>query len=265
MNKPSTNISSTNEPLATNNSGIYVGQVRHRRFSPTFHGFNYKLYMMGLDIDELENTLAQSGLLGTSWYNPIRFKQNDYVKGDLADLKARIANKVNELGGDYANWQHKKIFMLAQLRCLGLFFSPVNFYFCFNDDTNSNCLYMLAEVSNTPWNEKHYYLVDLHNISDTQKAFHVSPFMPMDMRYRWKIKPPRNKALVHIENHQGQQHTNKVFDATMALSKKPINANNLFKTWLSLPAMTLKICLAIYWQALKLFIKRIPFVAHPSR
>ncbi|MFT2092694.1 DUF1365 domain-containing protein [Paraglaciecola sp. 2405UD69-4] len=237
------------------NSGIYAGTVRHRRYKHTNHSFSYSLYMLAIDLDELPEMYQGSPFIGDKWYHPIRFNQNDYIKSELGTLKERIQTKVLSLGG---KWDGHKVTMVAQARCLGLYFSPINFYFCY--DQNLKCQYMLAEVSNTPWRERHYYLVNLDKVQPTAKTFHVSPFMEMDMDYHWRVTPPGKKMLVHIENHQER----KVFDATLAMSKKSISVRNVVSTLFSTPSMTFKIVLAIYWQALKLFIKKVPFVAHPE-
>ena len=137
----------------------------HRRFSPKKHSFDYRLFMLALDVADVEKAQGGFGVFGFSWYRPLRFVEKDYIKGSVKErvtsdplsLNDRIKMKVQQLKG-YADI--KRIVMLVQVRCFGIYFSPANFYFCYDQD--DKCTQMLAEVSNTPWNERHYYLSLIH-------------------------------------------------------------------------------------------------------
>jgi DUF1365 family protein len=132
---------------------------------------------------------------------------------------------------------------------------------------------MLAEVSNTPWNERHYYLIDLLN-DDTKvnkKAFQVSPFMDLDMSYVWQVNPPskeKNKLMIHIQNKRSDLESgtaDTLFDVNLIMKKKAFNQKSLLGVWCQLPVMTLKVVLGIYWQAMKIFVKRIPFIGYQKK
>lgn len=240
---------------STQSSAIYQGNVRHRRFGVKSNHFNYRIFMLALDLDELPDVAQNSRLFSLAKFNVMSFWQKDYVPGEPGNLKQRIKNKVEKLGGKR---DIDRILFMGQTRSFGFYFSPANFYFCYDHD--NECQSMLVEVSNTPWLERHYYLVDMQAQAPSKKDFHVSPFMDLDMTYQWKIQPPKNNVLIHIENHKQE----KVFDATLSMKRVEFSASNLMRVWLSSPAMTFKVVAGIYWQALKLFTKRVPFVAHPN-
>lgn len=264
------------------NSHIYLGKVMHRRFSPKKHSFDYRLFMLALDVADVEKAEGGFGVFGFSWYRPLRFVEKDYLKGSLQDnrkdspknsvtsdplsLNDRIKMKVQQLAG---HADIKRIVMLVQVRCFGIYFSPANFYFCY--DQNDKCTQMLAEVSNTPWNERHYYLVDLlkaEGDKTTKKMFQVSPFMDLAMTYFWQVTPPSqgdDKLLVKIENKRINDESgtvSKLFDASLVMRRKPFTKTSLLRIWGQLPVMTMKVVATIYWQALKLFVKRVPFIGY---
>lgn len=268
MNNLQQNIQDVTTVFEPPLSGVYQGKVTHSRLGEKRHCFTYAISLFGFDIDDIDKMSHVSRLFGQKWFNLIRFRQQDYLKnklyspqGEPFSLRQRIEKTVVQLGGD---WDGGKVFMLSQCRCLGLYFSPINFYYCYNLD--GNCKYMLAEVSNTPWNQRHYYLVPMQtektksNRHITTKAFHVSPFMDLAMKYRWHLPEPQSEVHVAIDNINLQGK--KVFAVNMTLHKKPENAFTLLKSWFSLPLGVIKVVSLIYWQALQLFAKRIPFIAY---
>ena len=152
--------------------------------------------------------------------------------------------------------------MLVQLRYFGFYFSPLNLYYLRQGD---RFRYMLAEVSNTPWNERHYYAVDLNNVRPHAKEFHVSPFNPMAQTYNWRLLPPTTSGkgcLVHIDVTAAGD---KVFDATLGMRRYPLNQRELRRVLTHRPVQTLTLTTAIYWQALKLFLKKSPIYPHPDK
>ncbi|MFS2223344.1 DUF1365 domain-containing protein [Pantoea sp. B65] len=233
------------------NSTLYCGHVRHRRFTPVDHQFSYRIFMPLIDLDELPQ-LAQVGIrLGR--FSPASFYPQDYLGG--GDIKARAQQRIAELTGDQLTG---RVMLLCQLRYLGCSFNPVNFYYLYDD--RDRLRWMLAEVRNTPWNERHTYAVNPDGSETTKKAFHVSPFNPLDMVYHWRLSPPGKSLSVHIENHR----VGREFDATLHLRQQPLTRHNLRHHLWRFPLMTLRTALAIYWQAFRLWRKGAPLYDHPK-
>lgn len=242
------------ESVSALNSGLYVGQVRHRRFSPIKHTFNYTVFMPVIDLDELSLLASQVKGFRLGKWGLAAFDHRDYLNGQ-ADTKSACIDKVQELTGERIEG---KVYALCQLRYLGVYFSPANFYYLY--DQAYNWRYLLAEVSNTPWGERHYYAVPAGQRYEHDKAFHVSPFNPIKQRYHWRLRPLGTRVHLHLEAHRQQ----KEFDATLGLQRRPFTSKTLSKLLIRTPMETVKVVIGIYWQALKLWIKGAPFYPHPS-
>ncbi|NLS11457.1 DUF1365 domain-containing protein [Vibrio sp. SM6] len=246
-----------NESL-TLRSRLYCGQVRHRRFIPVTHELNYSLFMLGIDLDELPQLEQTLWGFGQRWWHWARWRRQDYL--GTGDLKTCVQQKVAELTGEHVTG---RVVAVCHLRYLGLYFSPVNFYYLY--DEQGSWRYLLAEVSNTPWNERHYYAINAsaganHCHWQHAKAFHVSPFNPIEQQYHWRLKPLGKHLSVSLACHQDEKH----FDATLAMSGTELTSRRLLKQLAKVPVQTLKVMLGIYWHALKLWIKGAPFYPHPN-
>ena len=240
---------------------MYLGDVKHRRFAVKEHRFSYPLYMMWVDLNNLQQLNGVHKHIGTSGFKALKFNEADYLKGTLQLAKRPLIERAHEqLSNLGITETFSHIYMLGQLRCFGVYFSPVNFYFFGHNDTHFK--YMIAEVSNTPWNERHYYLVPLEKKVNFKKVFSVSPFMNLDMNYHWHVKQSPDKTLIHIENKRNEEL---LFDATLRLKRKELTNEEINKLFKRFPAMTWSIFKGIYYQALKLFIKRVPFLGHSGK
>lgn len=249
----------------TPQSCIYEGRVRHRRYRPAPHGFEYSLYMMYLDLDELPGLFDGRWLWSARGFNLAWFRRVDHVADAARPLADTIRDLVERQTGRRPGGP---IRLLTHLRYFGYVFNPVSFYYCF-DAAGTRVETIVAEVSNTPWNEMHCYVLPIspgepearYQRFRFRKDFHVSPFMDMDFEYDWRFGTPGDALFVHMEN---LKDGGKFFDATMWLRRRPISGPALARVLLRYPLMTVRVISAIYWQALRLHLKRCPVHTHPK-
>lgn len=245
------------------NSKLYLGQLQHRRFLPRAHQFQYPLFMMYLDLDELPSLFQRFWLWSVNRGNIASFDRSYY----LGDKERDLSDCVRELVQQQTGLRPPgPIRLLTHLRYYGYIFNPVSFYYCFEDD-GETLHSIVAEINNTPWNETHCYVLPAREMAndffhfDFDKEFHVSPFNSMDQRYCWRFSMPTEKLSVHMKVlEDGKRH----FDARLHMKAKEINSPNLAVALMRFPLMTLRVVTAIYFQALRLWLKKVPLHDHPA-
>lgn len=237
------------------NSALCIGFIRHSRFQPIQHQFKYPMFMPFIDLDELDLLAQNVGFFSLKKWGIATFYPPDYMNG-ASDIKRAAQQKIYELTGEMITG---RVMLLCHLRYLGVYFSPVNFYYLY--DEKNQCRYLLAEVSNTPWNERHYYAIPMQKRFQHAKAFHVSPFNPIQQEYHWRLKSPSEQIRVHLEVHQAV----KIFDASLVLKRRKFTTAKFGQLLKKYPLFTFKILCLIYWQAFKLWIKGAIYHHHPSK
>ncbi len=232
-------------------SGIYAGKVMHQRLQPEQHGFHYRTFSLCIDLDELP-ALKQLRLLSVNRFNLLSFFEKDHGNGH-GDLASHVRQLLTRRGYEQAG---ARIRLLCYPRILGYVFNPLSVYFCY--DASDQLQVILYEVTNT-FKQRHTYLIPAGNEKQLQhscdKQMYVSPFMPLDTRYSFSIKPPAGAVSVGIRQHDMQQQL--LFKATFAGQHQTLSDAALLRLFISHPLMTLKVMAGIHWEALQLWRKKL--------
>ena len=247
-------------------SALYTGWLRHRRHAPKAHAFEYALFMAWIDLAELDTVFRGRWLWSAKRPALAWFKRADYLGDPRQPLDAAVRDLVERETGARPRGPVR---LLTHLRYFGYSFNPVSFYYCY-DEAGTRVDAIVAEITNTPWKERHAYVLPARDSVSRGpgqrfrfgKRFHVSPFMPMAMDYDWRFGRPGETLAVHMENRSAGAS---VFDATLSLERREMSGAVLALALLRFPFATLRIIAAIHWQALRLWMKRVPIHDHPAQ
>jgi uncharacterized protein len=251
------------------NSCLYEGSIRHRRLGSLKDELRYPLFMAYLDLSELPSCFDGSLLWSARWPALARFCRSDYLGDQDVPLDRAVRELVKERTGLELTGP---IRLLTHLRYFGKSFNPVSFYYCFAGD-GSRVLAVVADVTNTPWGERHAYVMAVDRPADhgtvklmrarLDKRLHVSPLMGMDHSYDWRLTEPGEQLLVHIESDDHKK--TKVFDATLSLRRREMTPRSLRVMLIRYPFITLRVLTRIYAHALRLKLRGASYFPHPGK
>jgi len=239
-------------------SALYAGKVMHRRLRPKRHQLRYSVFSLLLDLDEIDGLSRGLRLFSRNRFNLIAFYDRDHGDGSSTPLRAQVEAHVRGAGLTDAVGT---IELLAMPRVLGFVFNPISLYFC--RGRRGGLIAILYEVNNT-FGERHTYVMPVSGDEpdvrqNCAKRFHVSPFLPMELRYSFRVRPPGKDMLIAINVADAQ---GPVLLALQTGTRRELNEATLVRAVLTQPLMTWKVVAGILWEAARLCIKRVPIYPH---
>jgi len=232
---------------------LYRGAVMHRRHRPVGHAFRYRVFAMVLDLDRIGDAVGGLRLLSWNRFNLFSFHDRDHGARDGSALRPWVEQRLREAGVDGGDGP---IRLLCFPRLLGYVFNPLSVYFCHRAD--GSLAAAVYEVKNT-FGEQHTYVLPATGEDACDKAFYVSPFIDMKARYRFRLHAPDDRVAVAIREGDS---SGPLLDAAIAGRRAPLADRELAKCFVLYPLMTLKVIVAIHFEALRLWRKGIRLHPH---
>ena len=238
----------------------------HHRLAPKKHAFSYNVYMFYIDLDEIDLLTGRLRFFSRNKFSLFSFKDAEHLQmpkenpDKTKNTRQHVEDYLKENGVD---GKKLKIRLLTNLNVLGYNFNPVSFYYCFDENEKPVCC--VAEISNTYREMKLFFFGKDELFGETfkkitTKYFYVSPFIDHDDSFDFSLTIPEDQLDITINDID--KNGNKFFISTLKGERKPLSDKNMLKYFLSIPLIPLQIMWMIHWQALKLWIKKIPF--HPK-
>ncbi|MFK0166639.1 DUF1365 domain-containing protein [Rhizobium sp. NPDC090279] len=241
-------------------SALFPGLVTHARSKPKQHRLSYRIYSLLIDLDELDEIDRRLRLFSVDRFNLFSFYRKDRGDGSGSDLKKQVEQCMRKAGIEPDGGP---IRLLTMPRLLGWAFNPLSVFFCYATDASLKAI--LWEVDNT-FGERHGYMIPVEADGATEivqqcdKAFHVSPFMDMDLRYQFRVSPPTDMLSIRIDTFDRE---GPVLTARHLAHRTALTDRALLKAFFTIPFLTFRVIGGIYWEALKIWSKGIGLRGHP--
>ena len=243
-------------------TAFYIGRLAHARMKPRHHRFSYSVLMPFVDVESVQKITEDLPFWSVGRWGLARFVRNDFIGDEKVPIAEAVKQRIHEVTGQHFEGQ---VFLLDNWRYFGIQNNPIACYFCKNHLTDE-LEYIVAEVTNTPWGERHSYVLPVDAATglyqtEFDKKLHVSPFHGMNQRYRWFSTTPDDSLAIKLTNLEDGE---RVFHASLTLKRLPLNKASALTLLARFPLETAKVAAAIYWQALVLFLRRVPLYSHPK-
>ena len=241
-------------------SALYTGKVMHQRLKPRRHKLSYRMFFLLLDLDEIDRLSARLRLFSRNRFNLFGFVDRDHGDGSEGSLKAYVERQLDIAGVDTDGGPVR---LLAMPRMLGYAFNPLSVYFCYR--RRGELAAILYEVNNT-FGQRHTYLIPVEDCGriveqHCAKRLYVSPFIGMDMKYRFRIGPPGEAVSLHITASDSQ---GPLIVARFSGDRRQLTDATLVRAFLAYPLLTLKVIAGIHWEALRLWAKGVRLQKRPA-
>jgi DUF1365 family protein len=237
------------------NSCLYECTVMHRRLAPKKHEFVYRIFLFLFDLDELPEIERRVPFFSVKTPNLYSLRDEDYFQFHSRGIRQNLETF---LATQNLPVRPARIQLLTLPRLLGYTFNPVSVFFCF--DENDRPLTSVIQVGNT-FGELKPYLVPCDPSAPgfhvrVPKNYYVSPFSELDLEFDFRFDPPGRRLRLAIDDYRGGE---RVLVSTVTGAREELTAANLARFSIRYPLVTLKVIFLIHWEALRLWLKKIPF------